>query len=216
MVGKNHLISATSSLIIAGNIVAYFDSLSGKQTLVADNSLESIIAQCAHNVKEFMIPSDWKIPLVILAGIFLVCYYLGTLLPDIDNENSFLGRFIHIPVQHRTWTHTIWCVILFAVLGIFIRPFMWLACGYFIHLFWDSFSACGVCWFYPFQKYISYGSGAMVKKGHILKLYHTGKTSEKIFVSINAIPGVMLLMYDIFVVVLTVGAGVGLFVAFWE
>ena len=35
----------------------------------------------------------------------LAAYFLGTLLPDIDNPNSLLGRIIHVPVEHRTWFH---------------------------------------------------------------------------------------------------------------
>lgn len=114
-----------------------------------------------------------------------VLYVLGTLLPDVDNRRSMLGRFVYIPVGHRTFTHSIWPVIAFLVLSIRFRPAFWLASGYALHLFWDSFSACGVCWFWPFSKYRSYPGGAKVKARRVLLgLYHAGETSERAFVAV--------------------------------
>ena len=51
--------------------------------------------------------------------------------------------------------------------------------GVFVHLFWDSFSACGNCWFYKLlSDYRRYPNNVKVKKGHKLKLYHAGEWSE--------------------------------------
>lgn len=144
----------------------------------------------------------------------LGAYFLGNLLPDIDNPNSILGRIVHVPVKHRTWLHAIYLylvigalrwlhplftlgfgkleglhpvftachpvfAIILAIVG-WISPISaWLFFGTIVHLFWDSLSACGNCWFYKlFSDYHEYPNGAKIKKGHKLKLYHAGEWSE--------------------------------------
>ncbi len=109
-------------------------------------------------------------------------YLVGCLLPDIDTEKSLLGRFVHVPGPHHTWTHTVYWVVLMGILSIWVPILAWLALGTFVHLLWDSPSAMGVAWLWPFQDYITYPSGARVAKGHHLRLYHTGKVSEVIVV----------------------------------
>lgn len=106
----------------------------------------------------------------------------GALLPDMDSKSSLLGRYIHIPLKHRTWTHSIWALLL-------LLPICWLGplfrciwIGYVLHLMFDSLSACGVCFFYPFEKYREFPGGAKVKMHHKLKLYHTSQKSERRFV----------------------------------
>lgn len=114
----------------------------------------------------------------IVVGIGIVLFFLGLVLPDIDSKTSIIGRYVHLPFKHRTWTHSLWPVIAFAVGSLWVRPLMWLAIGYLVHLFWDSISRSGVCWFYPMPGYIEYSSGAKVKKGHWLKLYSNGSVEE--------------------------------------
>lgn len=116
--------------------------------------------------------------------LYLGAYFIGTLLPDIDNPNSLLGRFIHLPIEHRTWIHAIYLYLIPAVLGWLVHPaFSWLFFGVFVHLFWDSFSAAGNCWLYKLvSDYREYPGGAKVKKGHKLKLYRTGEWSEYLLV----------------------------------
>lgn len=111
---------------------------------------------------------------------YFALFFIGTLLPDIDNPKSILGRAFHLPVRHRTWLHAIYIYLIPAVLGYLVHPvFSWLFFGVFVHLFWDSFSAMGNCWFYKlFSDYKEYPNGARVKKGHWLKLYHAGTWSE--------------------------------------
>lgn len=111
-------------------------------------------------------------------------FVVGSYLPDVDQENSKLGRYVHLPFKHRTWTHTIYSVLLFIVAGFAFRPFFWLAFGYFGHLFWDGLSRGGVCWFNPVTGYIEYPSGAKVKRGHKAKLYRVGSVSEYVVVTL--------------------------------
>lgn len=113
------------------------------------------------------------------APLYLGAYFFGTLLPDIDNPKSLLGRIIHIPIGHRKWLHAIYVYLIIAALGRFHPMFAWMFFGVFVHLFWDSFSACGNCWFYKIlSDYREYPNGAKVKKGHKLKLYYAGEWSE--------------------------------------
>lgn len=192
MVGKNHIIAATSSLIAAGSILEY------ARGHIDSECIAEVVSPMVESVEKFIFDVP-KLPFALVCILNLIFYYIGTLMPDIDNENSTIGRFIHIPIEHRTWTHTIWVVLIFAVIGIWVRPVFWFAMGYFVHLFWDSFSACGVCWCYPITKYVSYSSGAKVKKGHFLKLYWAGKTSETVVTVVITVLTVLLLAFDVYI-----------------
>ena len=110
-------------------------------------------------------PETLRIPLI--SFMFLL---LGLLLPDIDMPNSTLGKHFYLPIEHRTWTHTVWFMALFGIIGYFFHPIMWVAIGIFLHLFCDSFSRCGVCWLYPITKYRHYGN-AKIKNNHFLYFY---------------------------------------------
>lgn len=148
-----------------------------------------------HVYREFIfrtpgLPDDQIIAIamhVVYFVAFIAAFLLGVLLPDIDQEHSALGRYIHIPVRHRTWTHTIWFVALFAVPAYFLPFFVWIAYGSLLHIFFDSLSRGGICWFYPISKYKTYEGGAQIKKKHWLWLYRVGDKSEKVFVIIFTI-----------------------------
>lgn len=86
-------------------------------------------------------------------ALLMTFYVLGLLIPDCDNEDSIISRIIYLPLGHRTWTHTVWAVLLFFIPGLFYKPLLGLAAGIFVHIFFDSFSKSGVCWLYPLTKY---------------------------------------------------------------
>lgn len=86
-------------------------------------------------------------------AIFSALYFLGLLLPDCDNAESFISKIIYIPVGHRTWTHSIWPILCLFILGIFWHPITGLAFGMLIHIFFDALSVSGICWLYPLTKY---------------------------------------------------------------
>jgi membrane protein len=161
MDGKQHLI--TGAAIATFNVAMY------KQ--ITANWTNSAAVDFVTTVKDFIIPQN------IIIGIFAVLLYiLGLLAPDCDKPYSTLGKYFYVPIEHRTWLHTAYIIIMFAILGIFIRPFIAFAIGYFIHLFFDSFSACGICWFNPFG-YKHYPNGGKVKKGHFIILYFNDITA---------------------------------------
>lgn len=155
MTGKQHL-TAGATLSVLG-VTMY-------QDVVATYENESIL-HTIKTVKEFLVSDTvWLWPVCVL---FL---FIGFLLPDCDTKNSMLGRYVHIPIEHRTWVHTIWFVLILFLPGFVFKPFFCLALGAFIHLFCDSFSKCGVCWFFPDYNY--YGH-AKIKNGHLFYLYRS-------------------------------------------
>ncbi len=85
---------------------------------------------------------------------------LGSLLPDIDHKKSFLGSIIHLPIKHRTLTHSL--IFLF-ITSIFVLQFnKSIAYGLFLgissHLFLDMLPirSKGICLFYPSKKRYSF------------------------------------------------------------
>lgn len=138
----------------------------------------------------FATPGDSDLIKKLSPVVFIAMFVLGCLLPDIDQENSTLGRYIHIPVAHRTWTHTAWGLIFLGIASIFAPYIFWLAYGCFLHIFYDSLSKGGICWFYPISQYRTWASGAQVKKGHSIYLYRTGEASETVLATLVVILGV--------------------------
>lgn len=155
--------------LITGAAVATFNAAMYEQ--MTTNWTNPAALDLVITVKDFIIPQN------IIIGVFAVLLYIvGLLAPDCDNPHSTLGKYLYIPVEHRTWLHTAYIVIAFAILGIFIRPFIAFAIGYFVHLLFDSPSTCGVCWFNPFG-YKHYPNGGKVKKGHFIILYFNDITA---------------------------------------
>lgn len=174
MLGRDHIIANTASLTMVGTgIVALSEQSSDTPFGALAPFAQSTIATLS---------TLGDVPQAVVVGMCLAFFAVGTLLPDIDSEKSLLGRHIHLPVGHRTWTHSIWPCIVLAIGGFAFMPLWWALMGYAGHLFWDSLSRGGVCWFYPFSQYITYGSGAKVKRRHALKLYAVGGLSEYVLV----------------------------------
>lgn len=182
MMGRNHLVVGACALehaYVANELV----NRAGLEPLAAVQG----IALSYLGIESLASPAA-SAPLyitILSVPLYLAMFFLGTLLPDIDNPKSMLGRFIRLPFKHRTWVHAVYLYLVFAVLGWYYPAFAWLFFGSFVHLFWDSFSAMGNCWFYKlFSDYREYPSGAKVKKGHKLKLYYAGEWSEYVLVFI--------------------------------
>lgn len=121
-----------------------------------------------------------------IAGV-LLAFGFGALLPDIDSEESTLGRyvpFISKAIPHRTITHTIWAVLLIGGISWYAGSIYGVAltAGYALHILQDSFSKQGIAWFYPIGGYDKFGSGAVMKKGRRKPkfAYKTGGTGETV------------------------------------
>ena len=111
-------------------------------------------------------------------------FAFGTILPDIDQPNSLVSSILRfsVPLPHRRVTHSLWACLLFLVLGLRVRPLMYLFVGYVVHVLMDKPSYAGVCLLWPLTRYEEYPNGAFVARGHRLKLYRTGEGSEILFV----------------------------------
>ena len=181
MTGKNHLTTNICTIVAAS---VGLSKLSANTNIVplVDNFRDGYLwSDLAATITDLFIPLGfvhwWPF-------LYLSLFLLGTLLPDSDSRESMLGRYFYMPVKHRTWTHTVYLLAPLIALYYVHHAFAWFALGYFLHLFWDSLSACGVAWFRPMSGYRVYAGGAKVKKGHWLKLYTAGAVSEHIFVAI--------------------------------
>lgn len=110
---------------------------------------------------------------VLLAG-------MGSLIPDIDEPNSYLGKrvkLLSVPVNrgfgHRTLTHSplVWGLIQIINLNTINNNILaYLIIGIFSHIILDMFNPTGVPIFYPISK----------KKTHIGRIV-TGSNMEKVF-----------------------------------
>ena len=178
MTGKSHLITNAASVITYScGLFALNKSIDSFST---QSDFTSIAVFTDTFMKQYLQYDDLKI---LIIGVLLS--FIGTILPDIDSEDSMISRLlhIHIPIEHRTWLHAIYVPFLFCVIGAKFPLFGYLSFGYFVHLIMDSMSNCGICWFYPISKYRNYGR-AKVKKVHYVKLYRTNSVSEGIFVGV--------------------------------
>ncbi|WP_146811437.1 metal-dependent hydrolase [Aneurinibacillus danicus] len=102
----------------------------------------------------------------LLSAPLSAAYYggvvLGSLLPDIDHPNSYIGRrsfglanIIHDLCGHRGITHSLimWILVFLPALWFYPTLFMFgLTIGYLGHILGDSFSVSGVPLLYPLTK----------------------------------------------------------------
>ncbi len=175
MMGRSHIIAGACALEHAYVV----NELVNRADLAPLTSLQNLALSYMGIAK---LAGESSAPLyvtVLSVPLYLAAYFFGTLLPDIDNPKSMLGRFVHVPGGHRKWWHAIYLYLVIAALGALHPAFAWMFFGVFVHLFWDSFSAMGNCWFYKLlSDYREYPNGAKVKKDHKLKLYYAGEWSE--------------------------------------
>lgn len=132
----------------------------------------------------FLYPADSLNYPWLWTGALLGAVALGSVLPDIDNKSSIVGRYIHLPLKHRTLTHTFWVLTLLFFAAVRWPAMAALWAGYFLHIIEDSVSVSGVCWMWPFERYRVYPSGARVKPHHSVRLYRTGYASEGAFLAV--------------------------------
>ena len=156
MTGYQHLTSSTGFLLIASN---------------ATSSIEPVLEKGYALINQNYLSSNER-SLPITASM-IALYYLGTLLPDIDIQSSTISRILHfhLPITHRTWTHTIWIPILLFIASLKMPILLGLVLGYMSHLICDSISTQGVCFLYPLTQYKTFYNGAKIKNHHYIKLY---------------------------------------------
>lgn len=175
MMGKNHVI-VNASITIAGTTCCAALAASSSDAISRMNrGLLSLgfPESLSLNLDKGLLLS---FPAYLLAVAIML--WLGSLMPDIDSKDSLLGRHLHLPIKHRTWTHSAWALIIPIFISIYVPVFRFFVIGYGLHIALDAVSAAGVCFWYPFTKYREYPNGAFVARGHFLKLYKAGEKSE--------------------------------------
>jgi len=121
-----------------------------------------------------ILPKDSQLMIIAFIGTFI-----GAILPDIDEPNSYIGRkFIFFSevlklsgIKHRTYTHSIFFPFVVAFLGLFHPIFYFIAFGAFMHIIEDFLTNSGVPLFYPF-----------IKEKFGLRFFNTGSIFEYLFV----------------------------------
>ena len=155
MMGKNHAYVSTCILCTASCVAGAF---------LETEKLEQTI--------RFFYPetSLWTygdISCILWTGILFLLFLLGVLAPDIACSYSMLGRWIHLPCKHRTWTHG-WLAVSICLICAWKWTAMRIFClGYCLHIWEDALSYNGINFFYPFTKQEKQGIG-----------YRTGSASE--------------------------------------
>lgn len=102
-----------------------------------------------------------------LNAINVLAFSLGTVFPDIDEPNSFIGKrtrgishLMNMLFGHRGMTHSLLAVGVAILIGVAIflmldnipaQPILLFLLGYLTHIVQDSFSKSGVKWFLPFN-----------------------------------------------------------------
>lgn len=110
----------------------------------------------------------------------LVGSHYGAQFPDIDQKSTDIsrntgvfGKWVCNHLEHRTYTHTLWAVLLYAAVWIgseymvsgwlhtLICPLLFgFMVGNLLHLIEDNFSVMGVCFLYPLHgKYLTGKNG---------------------------------------------------------
>lgn len=175
MMGKNHVVVNTA-LTIAGTsccaalAMSSYDALSRMNKVFLSVGYPEVLSL---NLDHGFLGS---FPIYLLVAFFML--WLGSLMPDIDSKDSLFGRYLHLPFQHRTWTHSIWALILPSIGAFYVPVLRFFVIGYILHIALDGVSQAGVCFWYPFKKYRKYPNGAFVARGHFIKLYRAGDKSE--------------------------------------
>lgn len=122
--------------------------------------------------------------LMLSIGLFL--FYIGSLLPDIDNPDSLISKMLHLNIRivHRGFFHSVWFASLFLIPGIFVRyavPFSYMGLGILVHYIVDRPSPAGWVPLYPLGNYRIYENTVFTNKRH-LSIYRTGDLSELAFI----------------------------------
>lgn len=164
-------------------IVGSFMAAPAVVTVMKIAASESIAAPMAQAVVSWCSPQSSPLFAVLAVVLFIV----GCIAPDADQRYSLAGRWVHLPLVHRGWTHTVWA------LGLVILMSLWeptrclwaLSAGMLTHCLLDSVSRAGLVWCYPFTRYkiITLGTGSratqcLVRPGYRRGWYRAAARSE--------------------------------------
>lgn len=177
MMGKNHVIAGCGVGAAVGCVLVGATGFTGVVGQVADMVLSWLTPQWVSGIPTQII---W---LVIATGLVV----LGSLLPDIDTRQSYLGRYIRFPGPHHGVTHTDWGVGLVLVAALILPGAGWLGIVWLamaIHCEIDGLSKAGRVRLYPLSPHktitLSSGTSLVVPHGFRRGAYTVGQTSETV------------------------------------
>ena len=172
MNGKNHIATGIATMGLCSSMSAFSEHYEGIGKITFRRAMGTF--------DNMMCVPVGNLPVMFGVQLGFLLFIFGVLLPDIDSRRSILGKFMYLPIKHRTWTHSIWPPLVFMALGLLWLGFFWLGFGYMVHLVFDSMSRQGICWFYPISGYRYYPGGAAIKHKKRIWLYRTGQKSEHV------------------------------------
>lgn len=195
MTGKGHVLSGT---ILATDVLMSSFLCKPMLTHMPD-VLQNI---CSSIASAFDVFSAYEGTLCyVMIGVSVLLYYVGLLLPDIDNTST-ISSFLHfkLPLRHRGFTHSLWFVAILAVVSYFwVWPLRFLTLGVFVHDFFDSFSKAGWVPFYPLGSYRIVHDKIVCATGRHLAFYSTkDEGSEGAFNITFLIVSVLAILIGIF------------------
>lgn len=145
--------SSIGILIGSGGLYGLYKATNEPSTYGFVNTLSDWVLRTTeipiHTVGELSFTGFFVASLLVIA--------LASIFPDIDRSTAPLGRifpFVEMAIGHRTWTHSIWAVLLLGAITVAFNSF-WLGlftAFYFLHLLIDSRSLSGNNWFYPIER----------------------------------------------------------------
>lgn len=195
MMGRNHVVAGSALGVGTMSLVytfAHYDEWTSK----TDEGM-NILGNITHGVHDtaqwiwgWMVPYEYGSTgfwLFVVGAVAL--FWLGCLLPDIDNPTSILGRYVPFDTGlHHGFTHTDWITIGLALLALIdpTRLVFYLLLGVITHNELDGRSHAGRVRFWPLGRWdiITYSDGVqcVVRKKYRRFTYKAGSFGETIYV----------------------------------
>lgn len=208
MMGKNHLITGAAATTAMVSLIITMGDGQNYTVRHADGLVNAVTdwwglehAEMLTRIGESV--SHWVMPfgavdtpvgfLYLLLGVALAM--LGSLGPDIDSRNSWVGRrwpgavwrfVMPDDTPHRGWSHSVWLQLVLFLIALpepsRVLLFFWF--GWSTHCFMDSLSKAGRVVLYPMGRYrvvtLSGGTRCVVQAKSRRGLYKTGHRSETV------------------------------------
>ena len=175
MLAKNHIPTGLASGVFVYSGLHWYQSNILPDYVDNDGFIDNIAHYPINTLIDNMLINKW---VGLVLGVILVIF--GSLLPDIDNEKSTLGRYFRLPLRHRGLTNSLWAILLLGAVSLFVPLVGWVFVGYLTHVLLDGLSTAGWVPFYPLGKYkvINRGGVNMVVSDRYSGIYRVGYGME--------------------------------------
>ena len=160
MIARHHLMGAaaqgtalaTFALFGTDQARKHLKQFDGSTAAAANNPM-STPQQWAYNLAQPIAERSILLPIPMMVACVLALL-LGSLIPDIDNPKSTLGRYFNWKGPHHGILHAVWIPVALLVISLMLPAtagavIFWLAIGWFSHLFYDFKTKGSIVLFYP-------------------------------------------------------------------